>query len=650
MEDQIIQNFDEKYQVKSEIDHVLDRPGTWVGSIQSELIDYLLFQPSTNKIIPIKNVSHNSGLLKLVDEVLSNAVDEHRRKDSLFKVTEIDVQVFTSGRIIIKDNGGIPVQIHKGTKLIIPEMIFGHFRTSSNYDDTQERDVVGTNGLGAKLTNIFSKYFTVQTCDTKNSISVEWTNNMKESNKDLKKYPGIGFLIKKEDSKDINNHGTRIEFQIDLDRFDLEQLNLSTIRIIQKRCIDAAATNPGLKISFSSDIAEGKLNSEWIFDSFKDYVKLYLTPEQTEQIRQYKNRKDDIILLPSIGFNFGFVNGGICSAGTHMKKIEKQIVEKILKFCAEADMELITEKDITNRISIFANTSIPNPSYNSQTKETLTTKIDKYLLNISEEFLNALKDSEIFESLKDYYTIKYAEEKKKETKKLNATIKITKIKKLIMSANPKAINSELWLFEGDSAANGFRKHSDKMYQSAYLLRGKIKNTFNLKKSQVLENQELREVIAALGILFDEPKKNLLTCRFAKIVIGSDMDHDGDHICGLLIAFFAKHFPELFRINKIYRSLSPIVVVSKKGQKKEYFYTLEDFANEEHRFKTGWEIIYTKGLGGLCDEDYRQMLHQKKLIQFSYDEAMDLESVVTWFAKSTDQRKALILEDSGEGDS
>jgi len=625
-------NLDEKYQVKSEIDHVLDRPGTWVGSINSEIVDYLLYVPSTNRITLLKNQAYNAGLLKLVDEVLSNSVDEHRDKDALFRINEITVEIYKNGKIIIEDNGGITVTKHKQTGILIPELIFGHLRTSSNYDDSKERDKVGTNGLGAKLTNIFSKDFSVETCDGKNHVKIEWFDNMKE--------------IKPYTITHNTRHFTRTEFQIDLERFDLEELNLSTIRIIQKRCIDASATNSHLKINFKSDIADGKLNSTWVFDSFKDYVKLFLEPAQIEHIMEFKSKKDDIIILPNVGFNFGFVNGAVCSKGSHIKKIEKQITDKILGLCADMDMELLTEKDILQRISVFINCSIVNPSYNSQTKEELNNKIDKYALNFSHEFLNSFKDSEILNQLKDYYLIKYAEEQKKETRKLNATIKTTKIKKLIINSGTNKNNSELWLFEGNSASNGFRKHRKIETQSAYLLRGKITNTFNLKKNQILENQELREVIATLGILFDDAKNNIKNCRYSKIVIASDMDFDGHHICGLLIAFFAKHFSELVKTNRLYRALSPIIIAAKKGKPKEYFYSLESYEKVAHNYKD-WDLTYTKGLGGLDNEDYRQMLRNQKLILFSMKDLDDIESINTWFNKSTDQRKLIILEDSKE---
>jgi DNA topoisomerase-2 len=642
MENNTNQNFDTKYELKSEIDHIISRSGMWIGSNANEVINYPLFVPSKNKILFLPNVSYNSGLLKLVDEVLSNSIDEYRRKESLFQITEIEVEANINGSIVIKDDGGIPVQMHKSTGILIPELIFGHLRTSSNYDDSQEREVVGTNGLGAKLSNVFSRKFVVQTCDAKNSVCIEWSNNMRESNKDLDKYPGTGFLIKKDNSY----HGTKISFELDLERFMLEDLDLATIRILQKRCIDAAAANPGLKIKFRSDIAQGKLDSDWIFSTFEEYVDLYINDKLAADLITYKNKRDTIIIVPeNIGFNFGFVNGAVCSEGTHIKKIEKQLTTSILEYCQKHEMELLVERDITNRMSIFVNTVIVNPTYDSQSKKTLTNRIDKFILNFTREFLDSLNESAFMQALKDYYEIKYLEIKKKELKKLNGLLKSTPTKKLISCVSKDINRNELWLFEGNSASNGFRK-SRNLFQSAYLLRGKITNTFNLNKNQIVENIELREVIASLGILFGEPAKNVKNCKFNKIIFATDMDVDGNHIAGLLIAFFGKHFPELIKAGRIYRALSPIIVCSKKGQSKKYFHTLEQFSVEEHSLK-GWEIIYTKGLGGLDDIDYKIMVRQQKLIQFVYENEEDMDSIGVWFDKATNMRKELLLIDSGE---
>ena len=641
-ENKTINTLENKYQTKSEIEHVLDRSGMWLGSTVTDIIEYPLFIPSKNKIQLLPNIGYNSGLLKLIDEVLSNSVDEFRRVDSLFRISKISIEINSDGSVTITDNGGIPVQLHKQTGLLIPELIFGHLRTSSNYDDTQDRDVVGTNGLGSKISNIFSKNFSIETCDGHKKVKIDWSNNMRNVNKDLEKYPKYGFNV-----TETKEHYTKISYKLDLERFEIDEFSLQFLRIVQKRCIDASASNPGLNIEFISNIAEGKLNSEWCFNSFTEYINLYLDEKQNQNKLVFNNKKDNIIIVPeNIGFNFGFVNGAVCSEGSHIKKIQNQITDVILDYCKKNDMELITEKDILQRISIFVNCHISNPKYDSQAKKTLTNKIDKFTLLFSPDFIKAILNSEIIENIKIFYETKYAEEKKKELRKLNSTIKTTKIKKLIQPISKDASRNELWLFEGTSASNGFRKARN-FFQSAYLLRGKILNTFNLERSQILENIELREVLACSNLLFNESTKNLKSCNFDKFVFATDMDHDGNHIAGLLVAFFAKNFPELFKAGKIYRALSPIIVctpLTNKKLEKKYYYSVESFKNDEHNLK-GYEINYTKGLGGLDDEDYKEMLRNQKLIKFTLDSIKDIECIAIWFDKNTEFRKQIIMDDT-----
>lgn len=622
---------EEKYQIKSEIEHILDRPGMYMGSTNNELVEQMLYQPSTDKIVLVKNSPHNAGLQKLFDEILSNSVDEHRRFDSLFHITEIHVSVLKNGTIKIRDNGGISCTKHKQTGIYIPELIFGHLRTSSNYDDTQERNVIGTNGLGSKLTNIFSTEFHVVTCDGKSMLDITWTNNMRDC------HTLLGGATKQ--------HFTEITFKIDLNRFDLEDLSVAVIRQMQKRCIDACSVNPKLRIYFESDIAEGKLNSEWQFEAYKEYIKLYLQPEQYESMITFNSQKFGVGLIPiGIGYNVAFVNGAMCNEGTHVKIIQKQIVDKLLDYCKKNEMELITEKDILNRMSLFINCSIRNPSYDSQTKERLTNKLNSYDLKIGEDFFVRLMDSSIIAAIKDFYVIKYVEEQKRENRKLNAIIKNTKNTKKLILCSSNGNNKELWLFEGNSASNGFRKFRNPLSQSAYLLRGKIKNTFDLKRSQITENIELREIIATLGLQFGEPTKNIKQLKYSKIIIDSDSDYDGHHICGLCLAFFAKHFPELIINHKIYRALSPIIICQHvKTGDKLYFYSMSEFIHNQPDSLNDYEVRYTKGLGGLADDDYAIMLRQQKLLQFSFENKEDLEYISIWFEKSSENRKILLLE-------
>lgn len=648
-----VKSIEERGQSLDEIEHVIHRPGTWIGSTINELLDFPVFIPSKNRIIVQPNMAYNAGLLKLIDEVLSNSIDEHRRPDNevLYRVDHIKIFVTTAGHVVISDNGGIPVEKHKkfSAKIkkptLFPEMIFGHLRTGTNYDDTINRSGVGTNGLGAKLTNILSKRFEVQTHDGKNSVSIVWTNNMSKINRDIVKYPETcGFDIKKENNP--KEHGTTISFDLDLEKFDMEAIQTSTLRIIQKRCIDAAASNPGLNIRFETDAYDGKLNSDWCFNSFKEYIRLYISKDMYAKSMEYKTGDDSIVIVPeNLGFNVGFVNGALCSEGTHINKICNQLRKELLSLCEANDMKLITKTDIDNHLSVFVDTVIFNPKYDSQSKDKLATKLDTYKLKFSTDYIRDLKKSTLFDTIKDFYQIKYLAEKKKETKKLNNQLKNIKTKKLIKCVS-KGDSNELWLFEGTSASNGFRK-AHALNQAAYLLRGKIKNTFNLDRMQIFENQELREVIIALKLQFDNPKQNLKNCAFDKIVVSSDMDFDGNHICGLLIAFFAVHFPELIRAGKLYRAISPIITARKgtgKSRIKKYFYTMNQYHAEEKNLK-GYDILYTKGLGGLEDDDYYKMLREPRLLRFTMDNVDDFDAIKVWFDKSTGQRKELLLEDN-----
>ena len=149
---------EQKYQEMDEISHVLLRAGMYVGSTKDEEKDMFIYNDDREEM-EMQTVTFVPAMLKVVDEVISNSCDEFRRKDNM-GLTTLEVIINKSkGEISVKDNGGIPIVKHKEAKLYVPEFIFGQLRTSSNYDDNEDRNIVGTNGLGSVLSNIFSKKF-----------------------------------------------------------------------------------------------------------------------------------------------------------------------------------------------------------------------------------------------------------------------------------------------------------------------------------------------------------------------------------------------------------------------------------------------------------------------------------------------------------
>lgn len=652
-----IENIDieAKYQSMSELEHILSKPGMYIGSIYFESVKYLLYKPSENKIVQIDNVGYNAGLIKLFDEVFQNSIDELKRKSALYKITEINVEVYKSGKVIIQDNGGIPVILHKGTNMMLPKMIFGHLRTSSNY--TEERDGSGTNGIGAKIANIFSTKFHLTTSDGNKKYDICWKNNMKD----------VEFENTTKSNK--GEHFSRFEYDIELSRFDnISQLDMSTVRIMQKRCIDGAASNPGLKITFKTDLHES-LNSDWLFKSFEEFVNLHLNDTEQQQLNVFKfPNGDSVCLYPNNGINYSFVNGGVCNDvnGTHFKQVKKQINDYILKVLKDKDITLITETDINNKISYFINFSMSNPDYSSQTKEKLTSKLNSHQLHLTKDFLQTLDDSEILKQIVDYYNVKYLAEAKKQLRSLNKTLKNTKSKKLTKCGSKNTNLNKLFLFEGTSASNGFQKNRDAMFEASYELRGKVRNSFSLNREEIIQNLEWREILAACGLQFLSPSENLKNLAYNQIIIGSDADVDGYHINGLILAFFCKHFPELIKAGKIYRLEAPIIIVTNKSTKEEYwFYSNNEWDKTKDKFtikvqnkltnkleskfdNKNFSIEYYKGLGSLEDHHYERLIRKPRLIKFEFQDIKKyLETVEVWFGKSAELRKQELLGDNEE---
>lgn len=622
-------SIEQKYQALSEIDHVLQKSGMWIGSKNLTTKSFFIFQ---DEHMIQKDLEYIPGLLKIIDEIISNSVDEFRRPDNL-GLTEIKIQMIGSSTIRVRDNGGIPVAMHKTAGMYVPEFLFGQLRTSSNYDNSDDRVGVGTNGVGSALTNILSKRFKVITCDGKKKCEVEWTNNSKKKSEPI---------ITK-----CKEHYTEIEFEPDLDQFNgIERIPFDFSHILRKRCIDAAAGTLGLKVTFeilTSD--EDILTSEtFIFDNFVDYIKLYDGIIDKNQII-YDNieGKWEYAIVPESNIQVGFVNGAECSQGTHIRLLEWW-VENIVGDYLKKQYKLEVPKSTINRnYSIFVRLNVINPEYDSQTKERLVTndyhfdKSNTYH-KVSDKFISAVCNSNLIHTIIDWYHQKENAEKQKELRKMNRELKSrNQIEKLVECNSKKRSECELWLFEGDSASSGFRVGRDPQTQASYKFRGVVKNTFGKTQKQIFSNKEFSDLIAAIGLTFGGNDIDKL--RYGKILICTDMDVDGDKICSLLLAFFYDHFPELLEAGMIYRVLAPIIIAT-KGNKSFRFFTLDEYRKVESKL-AGYHIKYVKGHGGLSADDYKSMLHNQSLYQFTLD-AQSGELLATWFSGSSAGRKMLIM--------
>ena len=616
-------SIEQKYKAMSEIDHCLSRPGMWIGSVRDEERQSFVYDDETGKMT-MKTVTYVPAMLKLVDEVLSNSCDEFRRKDNM-GLDEVRVSINTDkSTITIRDNGGIPVVKHKEAGCYVPEFIFGRLRTSSNYDDTEDRAVVGTNGVGSSLTVIFSKVFKVTTADKKNQLSVTWENNMSE-----KSEPDI--------SKS-NDHFTETSFILDFNRFEQTSgsgLTDDFVNILHKRAIDAAAANPGLTVIWECNGQKDK----WKFKKFEEYMELYDDFYDPETVFSMKDDKKQVWVCPGSSIDVAFVNGAECSRGTHLKAVRIPLGKAIAEVLKKKHKIDVTVNNISNKYGIFGIFNISNPAYSSQTKEELTTAEDTFYkdgtkFDIPDDFLKKATKSEIVDIVVDWHKQKTEAEDQAKIRKLNREAKKLLRSDKFINCNSKKVNDkQIWIYEGDSAATGFRASRDPMTQASYRMRGVPLNAEGMTATQIMKNHVFNDIVNILGLQWGDynKKENL---KFGKIILASDSDYDGDKICALLMVFF-NHFPELFEQKMVCRVVTPVITAT-KGKDHRLYYTREDFLKDEKKLK-GYVVKWLKGLGTQDNSDYKLMMKDPILHYYTKDDMADM-MLKKWFGKGADAAK------------
>lgn len=617
---------EEKYQSMDEITHILKKSGMWIGSIKSEVSQRFIYDIKDASMV-YKEIEYIPAMLKLVDEIISNSCDEYRRKDNL-GLTRIDVLVDDNGWITVRDNGGIAVVKHKEAGVYLQEFLFGQLRSSSNYDDSESRDGIGTNGVGSALCNVWSKEFIIDSADGKKKFHRSWSNNMRTKNDDLE--------ITK-----CSDHFTQTKFLLDYEKLDEKLDNYITedfLSIILRRCIDAAAANIGLTVWFHhTSNGEVKYESEWKFDNFLEYIELYNNYiDDLNSAVTYSDKRKSIWFFPDGNINIGFVNGAECSKGTHIKMIHSLINDAVSSHISSKKKLEIHPRDIDGKYSVFCTMHVDNPSYDSQTKETLTTPVNKfdistdnYQFTVSKKFFDDINKSDLIDTVLDWYKQKEEVENQKNIRKLNkdAKKKIARNDKFIDANSRDRLDRELWIFEGDSAQAGFRMARNPQTQAAYMLRGVIMNTDKASASKIMANKELSDLISIIGLQWGK-KNRKEDLSFNRIVIATDADYDGSKICGLLLVFFNR-FPELFEYNMICRSISPVMIAS-KGNENINIFTYKEYHEREKELK-GYTIKYAKGLGSLNNKQYKEMMQHPTFHFFTKDELAD-QSMNRWFGK------------------
>lgn len=648
-------NVQEKYKKHELRDHIYQLPDTYIGSIEQTQIECYLYDEETNRMNKRK-ITIVPGLYKIFDEILVNALDQIERLKSEIKenktedikpVKNISVNINKeTGEIsVMNDGDGIDVELHPDAKVYVPQMIFGELLTSANYDQDAEKIWGGKNGYGAKLANIFSKDFTIETIDHRRHKQYiqNFHNNMLVTDKPTIKASRVAPY-------------TKITFIPDYTRFGMRKLSDDMFDLFHKRTIDACARrDQNVTVSFNGKKIDIK--------TFDKYVELYIgSKDELPRVAESCGDRWSIVATTSENGQFdqvSFVNAiNTSRGGKHVDYIVSQITKRLAKMIKDKTKKDVKDQYIKDNLRVFITCLIVNPSFDTQTKDSLTTATTKFgsKCELSDKFFATLYKSGIVDkvlSISDFHDQKKLA--KTDGSKKSKLI-IAKLDDAIDAGTRNSEGTTLILTEGDSAkvtavagvsamANGRKKYG------IFPLRGKVMNVKDQQSGKIASNEEITHIKKALGLEQGKDYKDLSSLRYESIMILTDQDHDGSHIKGLIINLFQSLFPSLYKHEGFIKSmLTPIIKAKHSNGTVMSFYNISDFKNWKEKLDSsssngsrGWTFKYYKGLGTSTDEEAKEYFHHPKITKYIYtgkdsDNAINL----AFDKKLSDDRKKWLM--------
>lgn len=633
-------NASDKYVKLDPREHVLMRPGMYIGSLEQDEITTWVYD---NDGMKYDTVAFVSGLYKIFDEILVNALDHVVRcaQENKKVVKEIRVNIDKQGGSVEVYNSGegIEVEVHNEHNVYIPELVFGNMLTSTNYDDTQERVIGGQNGIGAKACNIFSESFKIETVDSnkKKVYRQEFRNNMKDKDEpkvtSYSRYPY-----------------TRITFVPDYKRFKQNGLSDDMYKLMVKRVYDICAlTSNDIKVYLN----ENKID----YKNFEKYVDLYLGSSRTEAPRAHlvsdDGRWEICVSGSEDGFrHVSFVNGiNTLKGGKHVDYVVTQITKKLSELITKRRKITVKPNVIKEHLFVFVKATVNNPSFDSQTKEYLTTPYSKFgsKCEFDEKFIDKIYKFDITNrivSISEKDEDKNA--KKTDGRKRSVIRGIHKLDDANWAGTAKSKECTLILTEGDSAKSmaisGLSEVGRNKY-GVFPLKGKIMNVKDTTAKKINDNEEITNLKKIIGLETNKTYKSTDELRYGRVMVLTDADTDGSHIKGLLFNLFNTMWPSLMRTDEdtvpfLTSMMTPIVKVT-KGKKSESFYNLTSYDNwkKTNNNGQGWEIKYYKGLGTSTNKEAKEYFKSMSTLEYVWDKEKSDESLCLAFDKKrADDRK------------
>jgi len=662
-------NLAQQYQKKTDREHILDNPDTYIGSVEHVDSSMYVFDESAGHIM-LRTIEYIPGLYKLFDEGVVNCRDHVIRMiqrsetaagaSNTKLVTHIEVTVTEDGTIeMTNDGNGIDIAKHPEYDIWIPELIFGHLRTSTNYDKEEQKIVGGKNGFGFKLALIWSTYGRVETVDHVRGLKYvqEFRGNLTEI--------GVPEITKMKTTKPY----TKVCFRPDYARLRVGGLTPDMLSLLKKRVYDIAAvtdqSTKKVKVSYNGVQVPVK--------NFQNYIDLYIGPkEETKRVYETTDERWEYAVAMSETHEFqqvSFVNGiATNKGGKHVDYIVGQITRKLVDYIEKKKKIRVNPASIKEQLILFLRCDVVNPSFDSQTKDYMNTPSNKFgsSCTVSDGFIEKVAKMGVMDlacSLTEAKESKMAAKKTDGTK--TKTIRgIANFVDANYSGTERSGECVLVLCEGLSAMSGVISgltSEDRNTIGVYPLKGKLLNVRGEVAKKIAENKEITDLKKILGLengkvyaSIEDVNRNL---RYGKIMVMTDQDLDGSHIKGLCINLFHSEWASLTEIPGFISFMNTPILRATKGPQKLLFYHQGEYdawksgatgsgATESlatgsggSNGMKGWTIKYFKGLGTSTSAEFKEYFANKKIVDFTHDAAKSNDAIDMVFNKKRpDDRK------------
>ena len=619
-----------QYRKHTHREHILSLPDTYIGSIDNTTEDLFVVQGETFVEQSISNF--NPGFYKLFDELLVNAHDHVvrlKQKGSDNPVKHIEISVQDGTTIVIKNDGeSIDVDKHPEYGVYIPQMIFGELLTSTNYDKAEKKLVGGKNGYGVKLVNIFAKKLALNIVDGKRQLKY---TQVFENNMSVVGVP----TVKASKVKPF----VELEWTPDFARFGWKDPRIpeGLLKVIERRVYDLAMTvGSSVKVTWCGTPLK--------FRGLANYASWYL-PKDATMLTEVPQMGWEIAIADSSfdkAFNISFVNGIWTRSGKHVDEITYQLVSHIVTYLETKKKIKVKPALVRDSLAVFINCLVENPSFSSQTKEVLTSKVT---CKLSDAFLKKVVTKlRIVEKVLEAQDAKDAKDMKKtDGKKQSRLTGLPKLDDAVYAGTTKSHECILILTEGDSAkamALSGLSQEQRKYYGVFPLKGKLLNVKDISAKKVEATEEIANLKKIVGLESGRKYADVRSLRYGKILIMTDQDYDGSHIRGLLINMFHELWHELIKIPGFITYMATPIVKANKGKLHKSFYTQYEY--EEWR-KTdasrGWKVKYYKGLGTSTRDEAKEYFKTLNIVDYAYSGDLSDTSIDLAFNKAkADNRK------------